>query len=183
MLLDWTLQSSLKPKYTLMKHAVDRVLCSMYAIRPDLFNDLLERLGIILPVPTDATEGYEKRKVIITNYGFFMNILISFHCSNAIKHHQFKFLDIRQPCFEPYHVTRLASGYTLNLTETLLRTLSTISLSFIPADQLINSGFLALIVDMVIGTCFHLSTEVSRYLKLSYKILMKLLAYRFHHLR
>jgi hypothetical protein len=158
-LLDWTLQSSLKPKYTLMKHAVDRVLCSMYAIRPDLFNNLLERLGIILPVSTNATEG------------------------NATEHHQFKFLDIRQPCFEPYHITRLASGYTLNLTETLLHTLSTISLSYIPADQLINSGFLALLVDMVIGTCFHSSRVASRYLKLSYKILIKQFAYRFHHLR
>lgn len=55
-----------------MKLAVDRVLCSMYAIQPDLFSNLLERLGIILPiVDTSTKDWYAQNELLL----YFKNAL------------------------------------------------------------------------------------------------------------
>lgn len=72
------------------------------------------------------------------------------------KQHQFMHVGPQQmPYFESIGITNLTNSKYLLMSEKMFATLATISQSHISAQQLIGCGFLALLVDVVIGKiCF-----------------------------
>lgn len=77
-------------------------------------------------------------------------------CSNVsddLKEKQHHFIHIKQPFMELSGTMLLVSSKFLTMSEKMFTTLSTISQSHISAQQLIGCGFLALLVDVIMGEC------------------------------
>jgi len=71
--------------------------------------------------------------------------------SDDLKEKQHQFTHIKQPFMELSSAMLLVNSKYLTMSEKMLTTLSTISQSHISAQQLIGCGFLALLVDVIIG--------------------------------
>jgi hypothetical protein len=71
--------------------------------------------------------------------------------TDELKEKQHNFTHINQPFMELSGTMLLVSSKYLFMSEKMFITLSTISQSHISVQQLIGCGFLALLVDVVIG--------------------------------
>lgn len=82
--------------------------------------------------------------------------------SDDLKEKQHLFTHIKQPFMELSGAMLLVSSKYLFMSEKMFTTLSTISQSHISAQQLIGCGFLALLVDVVIGEYCNDGRQLSR---------------------
>ncbi|XP_065205960.1 baculoviral IAP repeat-containing protein 6-like isoform X3 [Planococcus citri] len=134
LLLEW---SSSLPISSALKRAVDRVLCSMYVIKPENYFNLLENMSIIFTTSPDEDDS-------------------SSNVSDDLKRKQHQFMHVTpqvMPYFESIGITNLTNSKYLFMSEKMFATLATISQSHISAQQLIGCGFLALLVDVIIEFC------------------------------